>query len=147
MKNSIESRKQRVEEMVSQEKKKEDKYIADLRNKVRTPENVFEALIYFDGENGINTVYSTPYDPDGKVYGITGTVEGKIGKYYKINMVGVSGERFFLLNTSSTLNEGQLIGVVGKFNEVMMLSTLFSDIAKPYAVLSDLQYLNGKLLK
>ena len=53
----------------------------------------------------------------------------------------------FLLNTSSTLNVGQLIGVVGKFNEVMMLSTLFSDIAKPYAVLSDLQYLYGKLLK
>ena len=146
MKNSIQSRKQRVEEMISQEKQKEDKKIADLRNKVRTPENVFEALIYFDGENGMHAVYMTPYDPDGKVYGITGTVEGKIGKYYRINTAGISGERFFLLNTSSTLNEGQLIGVVGKFNEVMMLSTLFSDVAKPYAVLSDLQYLNGKLL-
>ena len=94
----------------------------------------------------MHAVYMTPYDPDGKVYGITGTVEGKIGKYYRINTAGISGERFFLLNTSSTLNEGQQIGVVGKFNEVMMLGTLFSDVAKPYAVLSDLQYLNGKLL-
>ena len=70
-----------------------------------------------------------------------------IDKYYKINSIGLFGERIFLLDTHQDLNESQIIQIVGKFNDVMMLTTLFSDVAKPYAVFSDLQFLNGKLLQ
>jgi len=147
MQNSIQSRKQRIDELVSQEKQKEEKHIADLKNRVRPPKDIDEALIYFDVGYGEFIVTSTPYKADGKVYGIIGTVEGMIDKYYKINSIGLFGERIFLLDTHQDLNESQIIQIVGKFNDVMMLTTLFSDVAKPYAVFSDLQFLNGKLLQ
>ena len=74
------------------------------------------------------------------------TIKGMIGGYYRINMENIIiGKRDFLLNTSDTLSEGQYVEIVGTFNEVEMLSTLFSDIEKPYAVFSDIKYLNGRL--
>ena len=146
MKNSIKTRKQVVDELRSKKKRQEEQKISDLKNKVRTPVNLEEALVYFNVKYGGVPVFSTPYNPDGKVYGVHGTIKGMIGGYYRINMENiVVGKRNFLLNTSDTLSEGQYVQIVGTFNEVEMLSTLFSDIEKPYAVFSDIKYLNGRL--
>lgn len=146
MKNSIKTRKQVVDELRSKKKRQEEQKISDLKNKVRTPVNLEEALVYFNVKYGGVPVFSTPYNPDGKVYGVHGTIKGMIGGYYRINMENIIvGKRDFLLNTSDTLSEGQYVQIVGTFNEVEMLSTLFSDIEKPYAVFSDIKYLNGRL--
>ena len=146
MQNTIQTRKQVTEATETEEKRQEEQKISDLKNKVRTPVNLEEAIIYFDGEYGGVPVFSTPYKPDGNVYGVHGTIKGMIGKYYRIEMENiVVGKRDFLLNTSDTLSEGQYVEIVGTFNEVEMLSTLFSDIEKPYAVFSDIKYLNGRL--
>ena len=44
----------------------------------------------------------------------------------------------FLLNTPEKLKQEEVVSIVGKFNKVIMLSTLFSAVKKPYAVFSDL---------
>jgi uncharacterized protein YjbI with pentapeptide repeats len=146
MQNTIKTRKQVIEAAETEEKRQDEQKISDLKNKVRTPVNLEEALVYFNVKYGGVPVFSTPYKPDGNVYGVHGTIKGMIGKYYRIKMENiVVGKRDFLLNTSETLSEGQHVQIVGTFNEVEMLSTLFSDIEKPYAVFSDIKYLNGRL--
>ena len=70
-----------------------------------------------------------------------------IGDYYKMESTGVLGERIFLLNTSEKLKQEEVVMIVGKFNKVIMLSTFFSDVKKPYAVFSELCFYNGKLLE
>ena len=64
MQNTIKTRKQVIEAADKEEKRQEEQKISDLKNKVRTPVNIEEAIIYFDGEYGGVPVFSTPYSPD-----------------------------------------------------------------------------------
>lgn len=147
MKNSMKTRKVVVNEIINKAKQKKDKHITDLKNRVIAPKNIGESLTYFDIEWGEYMVFSTPYEPDGKFYGIAGTVKGMIGDYYKMESTGILGKRIFLLNTPEKLKQEEVVSIVGKFNKVIMLSTLFSAVKKPYAVFSDLCFYNGKLLE
>jgi len=153
MKDSIKTRKLHRDELKNKSNKEKEKRIADLKNRVRKPINIDEAAIYFGAGGCCVPIYSTPYKPDNELYTFVGFVKGKLnGKYILEIDNDILGKRKFLLNTPEVFNEGALIQAVGKFSEVAMLRTLFSEVKKPFAVFSDIKYLikdiggKGKIL-
>ena len=60
MQNTIKTRLDVIEAYKNKAKQEEEQKIVDLKNKVRTPVNLKEALIYFDTKFGGLPVFITP---------------------------------------------------------------------------------------